>query len=320
MSFFQVLRRTRKALRGKEPPKPASLFHFHTQTYWKTLFAYRFFYVCYFAMGIGYFVPSSEKILTFDLNQPVFPLFLLGLPTYKAIVVNSANVLFVLSTAAAMFWPLARTARILVCFTLISVIGLRYSNGIVGNDLHMLIYPAFFLIFAPSGKGHQKSRAHRHLTIMWFWAAQLGIILSYQMAGLTKILGIFNCINEYGFSGCELGAGIFANLIGKEKLLYNWQTFDGDLFLHYPLIGSLLYYGVIWLFSISVFFAFRFQLHRFFLFSRGLFHFGTLVIIGIGFPWALLATAAVFTVSPFSRTANFKEVLSSLPPLGWLSR
>lgn len=186
--------------------------------------------------------------------------------------------------------------------------------------MHMMMYPTFMFIFLPKSFDQGQTRVVRAQVLHVFFMAQLSICIAYQMAGYSKITEIFRCLKDNGTAGCEFGGRIMTHMAAMEDIQYRWPTFSGQLLYDYPSIGGILYYGIIWIHLISIVIAFRPHLHRFFMFYRICFHFGTLIFFGIGFTPNILAMLSVFAISPFFFKTSLWMIITDLPPLHLLRK
>lgn len=295
------------------------LFQYHSDTFEKTLFAIRFFYFCLFAFAATSLFNDTENLILRPMGAPQWPLLFWDWPGDKAFLIPLFQWSLLIGSAFCVFFPLVRTMRIITFLSILYIIAFYNSDGHHSHFMHLMMYPTFFLIFLPKiDRQRPPSRKQKHLTILGFWGGQLGICIAYQMAGYSKITEIFRCLYHEGFDGCQVGTHIMTSMAAKEYIQYQWPVFSGDLLYQAPLLGAIMYYGVIWIHNISIVFPFRFHLHRFFLCYRTFFHFGTLIFFGISFSASILAVVSMFAVSPFYRPSNFKTLLKSLPPIGGL--
>ena len=197
-------------------------------------------------------------------------------------------------------------------------VALINSDGHGSHYLHMMMYPTFMFIFLPKDHSFGISRNKRAQVLQVFFMAQLSICIAYQMAGYSKITEIIRCLYDNGARGCEIGGRIMTHMAAMEDIQYHWPTFSGDFLYRFPWVGGVLYYGIIWIHLISIIIAFRPHLHRFFMFYRICFHFGTLIFFGISFTPNILAMLSVFALSPFYYKIPFLKLILDLPPLTYL--
>lgn len=306
-------------MRGKDffVPREA-VFSSHTQFFSRTLLAVQFYYICIFTIAIGVSCYEWDRLYDSNFSAPLWPLKILGWPANFGAIINGSYYIFIFGSLLAALKPQIQIFRIMSFVGTLMIIGLYNSDGLIGNNMDMMLYPTFFLQFLPNIKNKNRSTKHLYITIFWF--AQLSMCIAYAMAGYFKVTGIASCLLHEGWQGCEVGPKIMTSMAAREALQFREPTFAGNLLYVFPLFGGISYVGVIWFHVISLFFAFRLDMHRFFLAMRLVFHYGTLIFFGIGFSTTIMMVVALFAVSPFksSEIKSLKQFLSRLPPLGWV--
>lgn len=321
--YLLFLKKLRRHFRGKRFFGQDNLiFNYHSSNFKKTEFALRFFYICLFGLSLRTFNDIYTFVNQSHLADPQWFLYLFGWPYTKKIVINLAFVLLPVSSATLAFFPELRIFRITAFISFFTLAGLANSDRMITNSYHLMLYPTFFFQFIPNWKTKQLTRQKKHIVMTLFWCGQFSIALAYFMAGYFKVSEIQSCLWNEGWSGCEVSSRILTNMAAREFVQFRSPGFFGNLLYDYPWIGGVSYIGVIWFHLISPYFAFRFDLQRFFVAMRIIFHFGTLFLFGIMFDPAILAVVGTFACTPFKDQdfKNLKNFLFRLPPLGFFDK
>lgn len=323
LTFGNHLKNIRRVFRGRDfYYNPETLFQEQTSIYVKSIIAVKFFYLCIFISSLSFASHHWDLLFESNFSEPLWPLKILGWPAYSTSIISTPFYLLIIGSIGAFLYPFYRVFRIAVFLSVFYIVALINSDGLFGNNNHMMLYPAFLFQFLPNIGKKIEWRKKKYMFVSIFWFAQFAVCLAYAMAGYFKVTEIFSCLIEQGYSRCEVGPNIMTNMAAREFLQFRKPTFVGNLLYDYPWIGGLSYLGVIWFHVISLFFAFRFDLHRFFMSMRVVFHYGTLILFGIGFDSTILVIVALFALSPF-QVGHYKsiyEFILRLPPLGYFNK
>ncbi len=315
MNILQFLRKTRKFLSSNIKNQKASPFKLQTEQYDRAIIGIHFFYLCSLINCLSSVFESWPMLHDLALDHPQWIFQFLDWQRYKHLIIDLICYGYFLASFFAVFYPSFRWLRIIVFLSLLGFVGLINSDGHGSHYMHMMMYPTFMFIFLPKFNRSTSYRLERAKVLHVFFMAQLSICIAYEMAGYSKITEILRCLYNNGTQGCEFGSRIMTHMAAMEDIQYRWPTFSGDFLYQFPWMGGILYYTIIWIHLISIVIAFRPHLHRFFMFYRICFHFGTLIFFGIGFTPNILAVISVFALSPFYFKVPLLKIIFDLPPL-----
>ena len=316
----KILRAIRRHFRGRRFFFGPQVFHAQSHIFSRARLSVQFYYLTLFAVAVDVTSYNRHQLQHSTFSNPLWPLRILGWPDAKPWLIDLTFVMLLGGALGAIVFSGWRVFRVAAFMGLFYLLALQNSDGLFSNHMHMALFPTFLLIFLPNAvPGADRSRRQAYLS--WFWFAQFAICFAYGMAGYFKVLEIFRCIAVRGLDQCEVGSAIMTSMAAKELLQFGRPTFAGDLLYQFPLIGGLSYLFIIWFHLVSPYFAFRFDLHRLFLALRIIFHFGTLILFGIGFSYTILAVVGMFAFSPFVppiQKFRWREFFGRLPTLGWV--
>ena len=213
----------------------------------------------------------------------------------------------------------ARMPRIL--FAILAWMGaaLHASYGAVSHGLHIWIWIAVFLAFAPADLSGKASRRNKLLLLAAVSGAQIYILLTYTMAGINKVKGGLAAIAD-GDAGNFSWTG-FANQIADRILQTETAPFAAEFIINHPALVAPMFWFVIFAQFFALFVILMPRLHRSFGFVMIAFHFGTWALMEITFPAHVMWLLIFFVFSPFRPqhvSDSPVEILKDC--LKWLSR
>lgn len=314
-----LLRFTRRILGSRQTFGQADLFARHRQSYLQAFSIVRFFYL------VGLFFAARTAINAWPVYieresiAPLWPLFWansVSLPTVANIVV----IVLVAVALLAAVQPWRRAFRISFFVGFFLFVAYINSFGKIGHGFHAWLFVAFIFCFLPNFPQKQKtsgeySISYRQQFLAVFFAAQAMVLLFYTMSGAWKIyvaIGQIEAGQIHAFHPHAL-----AYLTADRLLQTNTWSLLGPFLIDYPIIGWPLHIGAMYIELFSLVVAFRPVLHRFWGVMLLLFHFGTIVILSVGFTQNMLLIGLLFVMSPFAPTAvSPSTVLTNLPLFG----
>ena len=214
--------------------------------------------------------------------------------------------------------PRVRFFRCLVFVTLLLASGLSNSFGKINHGYHCWVYVSFALIFLPSGKTSDGSRARlsrqKFLTVVL--AAQALVLSSYTLSGLWKVCGtILQALTQ---QKSYLSMDGFAYQVANRLLQTSSTTVLGPTLIENPWLGWLPMLAAIYVEFVALAVLFRPSLHRIWGFLLIGLHLGAALGLGISFSQNILLLALLFGASPFSvHPVALRLKLSSLSLFGW---
>lgn len=263
--------------------------------------ALRAFYAVLLALAASsvYEMRGSARVVMAAGEQTLWPAFWLRwVPAERASTLVGA--LFVAAALAGALWPHRRWARALACLGLWEFVAVMVSlaNGFF-PAYHQWCAAAFVLALLPEGWEDPAAPAgRRERALLTLWAAQAVFLLSYSMAGLSKL--------STAAWQTWLGEPSVFTAEGARSLLRFYMAETTRLGpLGRPLLESSGVYGVLHaagaLLQVgAVGLAYSPRLHR----PAGAlvvaFHLATFLVMGIFFKPSVLLAAVLLFASPFA--------------------
>jgi hypothetical protein len=219
-----------------------------------------------------------------------------------------------------------RWARVLIFISLLEHMALKFSFGAVNHGDHLGVLVGFVWIFLPDG-WHLRGlrgpvdRKVRAATLVVFSGAQALILLTYSMAGMWKAGGILQQWIQGEFFTYLHPEGL-ARQIAAKLIEDDAPSVLGPWLIAHPWTGWLPGIASIYLELFSLWVVARPSLHRAWGLGLALFHLGTHLAMGIGFPQNTLWLALFLMLSPFRpEVTSWRRAAGDLPVLGaWLRR
>lgn len=321
MSSF--LRFTKRLFRPRRLLAQDELFALHKQSYLSAVDVVRVFYVVglFWAAHIAS-IGWPEWVKREEI-EPLWPLFWANsfdLPT----VTNLIMVLLIVTSLPALVQPWRRTFRVFYFVGFFFCIAYINSFGKIGHGFHAWLFVAFIFCFLPKwvrkeGNLEQDSITHRQQFLTILFAAQAAVLLFYSMSGVWKV---YAAIDQ--FMAGQLHAfhpNALAYLIADKLVQTNSWTPLGPFLIKYPLLGWPLHTAAIYFELFSLVVVSRPALHRFWGTMLVLFHFGTILLLFVGFTPNMLLLGLLFIMSPFApKNSSLSDILTNLPLFGDLWR
>jgi len=217
----------------------------------------------------------------------------------------------------AVALPERRSVRFLAFFGLLEVLALKYSFGKIHHAMHGWLFVSFLLVWLPAAWPSKARRDRQHALFVWS-AAQVGLALTYSLAGLGKLLGtVYQAVRG---EPTPLHPSALARHMADrlqqtdaESLLGPWMIEHGAWL--WPLMLGTVY---LQLFALQA--AFRPTLHR--AWGVGLigFHVVSILTLTIDFNPNIPLLGLLFVASPFAPPLRLGELVAELPWVGYLSR
>lgn len=223
--------------------------------------------------------------------------------------------------AAAL--PRYRWARIVVFVSLLEHLALKFSFGAVNHGDHLGVLIAFVLIFLPAGWHARGSvdRTVRAAMLLVFSGVQALILLTYSMAGMWKAGGILQQWLR-GEIVTYLHPQGLAYQVAAKMIEDDAASVLGPWLVEHAWAGWLPGIAAVYLELFALWVVARPSLHRAWGLGLALFHLGTHLALGVGFPQNVLWLTLFLGLSPFRpRVPDWRQAAGDLPVLGaWLRR
>lgn len=326
---MRLLPRTVKNLFfGVRPADPKTLFARHRRIYEAAVGNVCFFYVASLFFAAHFASIGWPDWIKRETIAPLWPLIWANwLPTPT--VTNIIMFLLIVSSIPVVVQPWRRLFRIFAFVGLFFAVTYTNSFGKIGHGFHAWLFVALILCFLPNWHDNQandstneeqtQSITHRQHFLTILFAAQVFMMLFYSMSGVWKVYAAFDQMWAGGLHAFHPYA--LAYLAADRLLQTNSWTPFGPFLLKYPLIGWPLHLAAIYFELFSLVAAFRPALHRLWGLMLILFHFGTIVLLFVGFTPNMLLLGILFIMSPFApREISWKDILLNSPLFGDLWR
>lgn len=145
------------------------------------------------------------------------------------------------------------------------------------------------------------------------------VLLFYSMAGAYKVWDATQMLlsgQTGGFSPYAM-----ANTIAWRQISTNTDPIYADMLMDAPLLGWPLYLGLYYAQFFAIVILFRPALHRLWGVILIGFHFGTIVLMDISFPYHIAINAILLLLSPYAPDRfDLRQIAASLPLFGVLFR
>lgn len=276
------------------------------------------FYAALFFFAVGNLYSWQELLGATEL-APRWPVFWLRLVETRG---GIAAILW-LNLIAAVFGialPGYRWVRVLVCFSWLELLALRFSFGSINHGDHLGLLLSFVLIFLPAGwrSPLTADRRVRAATLLVFSGCQAMIMLTYSMSGMWKVGGIVEQLvkGEVSYLAPQgLAQQVAARLLadGSTSLLGPWL-------IEHAWVGWPLTIGALYLEFFALWAVPRPSLHQAWGLGLIVLHVFSHLAMGISFLQNMLWLALFFVLSPLRpEKPCWRQMLRDLPGLGrWL--
>lgn len=285
----------------------------------QTLIAAYYAILFFFAAGEIF---SWQGYLDAGNLAPRWPVFWLRFVDAKA-GIAAILWLYLLGGVLAVTLTRYRWARIVIFVSLLEHMALTFSFGAVNHGDHLVVLIGFVLIFLPAGWHVRGSagRAARSATLLVFSGAQAMILLTYSMAGMWKAGGVLQQWAMGEFFTYLHPAGL-ARQVAAKMLEDDAASVLGPWLVAHPWVGWLPGIAAIYLELFALWVVARPSLHQAWGLGLALFHLGTHLALGVGFPQNTLWLALFLVFSPFRPyEPSWRRAAGDLPVLGaWLRR
>ncbi|HEV7671963.1 MAG TPA: hypothetical protein VGS22_25855 [Thermoanaerobaculia bacterium] len=220
-----------------------------------------------------------------------------------------------------------RWARVVVFVSLLEFLAFKFSFGAVNHGDHMGVLVAFVLIFLPAG-WHLRGpadRTTRASTLLVFSGTQALILLTYSMAGMWKAGGVLEQWIRGEFVTYLHPQGL-AYQVAAKMIEDDAPSMLGPWLVAHPWAGWLPGIAMIYLELFALWVVARPSLHRAWGLGLALFHLGSHLALGVGFPQNILWLSLFLVLSPFQPQdpdwrRSWRSAAGDLPLFGrWLRR
>lgn len=255
------------------------------------------FYAFLFLTAFGAF-PSWRGLAARTEADLLWPVRWMPLVPWEAAVL-SVGALYLAGAGAAAVFPHRWPPRLLAFLGLFQFEALANSYGKINHSNHLLVLCAFVFIFLPDPRGGETASDRKRRYLETFWGAQAVILLTYTLAGISKLRGALVDIDVSQpslFSIDALALHIAYDFVntGKETLLG-----FGEFLIAHPAVGFPLFLGATALELLSFPVAWMPRLHR--LWGLGL----IALHVGIGLCMEVLFLPPVFLLALFFLASPF---------------
>jgi hypothetical protein len=221
-----------------------------------------------------------------------------------------------IGTLSATWFPQLRATRILAFIGIFFFVAWNNSFGKIGHSTHLYVLLSFLWIFIPNSLW--KANPSRKVilnTLDIFYAARFLILLTYSLAGASKLIGgIYQLL--IGQSSLFSFNAMSRHIAGR--LLDSGSTsFAGDWLIAHPLLGLCFLWGALYFQLFAVIVHFRPHLATLWAIGLSLFHIGSYFTLTIHFPHNILLLSLFFILyqPPHLAQLSLKELLTQTPIL-----
>ena len=236
----------------------------------------------------------------------------------------------VMASGLAAIWPRS-LLRILVSLCAFSLVGMKFSLGFVGHNLHAWMWASAFFALLPmgnwaaisfygmiQGQGESSIRhsynsrdfiKYQQETIFFMLQGVLGLF--YFASGGWKLFHLGECFSLEGVE-CELNRYILSNLMAREALVYpQFAPFWESLFYR-PWLGFIGFLGVCLFQLSSLYMVLKPHWHRMFGITAIFFHLANISFMGVNFSPMATTMIPVFIFSPLAPAKDKTPLLISV--------
>ncbi|CAF0692025.1 hypothetical protein [Candidatus Methylacidithermus pantelleriae] len=209
--------------------------------------------------------------------------------------IGAILILHLVGALCAVGFPQKFWARALAFLGLLEYGAFNNSFGKIGHSEHGWILAGFVLMFLPArtnGSREPEARKNRQVFLHIFWTAQASVLLTYSMAGWSKIGGaLLQCVRGEPslFSFDALSRHIAARLL-ETGVNSAW----GPWLIAHPWVGWPALWGVVYVQAFSFWAAFRPRLRAVWALLLVLFHLASFFAMDIFFAQAILLLSVLY--------------------------
>lgn len=229
-----------------------------------------------------------------------------------------ATGLLAASALVAAVWPGLRAARALYCLSLLLCMAMYYDGkGKIDHGYHTWWWISLVLVFLPPFDRSDRGEL-RQAFVRTVWTAQLMLLLTYTMAGLSKVgfslaRMLFGHVSWFHSDGLRilllrrLESGAGRSHFSELLLGHEWVTFAMQL-------------GVLYIECFAIVAAFRRSLTRPWAIALAALHLGIAMTMRISFPSGTLVLLLFVLLGPWGEPMSPRRMLRDLPLFGVLLR
>ena len=273
-----------------------------------------------FLMTLWVGVARFRRLLSIDFAAAADPLWPVAwlqpiAPNVGPPLVGLAVVGFAL---AALVWWWSQPVRIALAVSLLMTSATLNSFGKISHGDHMLIWMLAIAATLPTAAARGQTRADQLRRAETIWFATTTLLWFYFLSGLWKIVGglVQLALAEPNvFSSDALSRHIAARLLQTSS-----ASGVGDWLIAHPVVGTVLFWGAIYLELGSLLLPFRRALHQLWGVGLILMHVGIGAAMTIWFDGSIVLVGILLVCSPWRSERNCPTVWKQLPGLWWLFR
>ncbi|MEX0918051.1 MAG: hypothetical protein WDZ93_02755 [Candidatus Paceibacterota bacterium] len=254
--------------------------------------------------------------------DPFWPLWWSGSLEFTT-VVTVVKLLFIVASLLGLLFHRFLLVRMLVFLAIWQVHAFESSFGHINHQWYGWLYTSFVFVFLPAGwhqAGLAFARARSFLLYVWF--AQALVMLTYTLAGMHKWIAVVTQYLAGEIHGLHVQA--FAYQSADMVLRLQSEAILAPSVIMHPEWWWPFYAGFYFIQVAAFWVMIRPSLQRSWAFLLIVFHFGTMLTMGITFSQSILLLIVLFFHTPFHRPyRNVHEFIRDLPVIGqvveWLA-
>lgn len=308
---------------SRRPTPPGRVFHAQARRFTVAQILTRAFYAFLLYLAISQLDGNLPPLLEHAPASPLWPIAWLRWTPPAAAAPRVLMAFYLATNVLGAFTVSWRASRVLTFLGLLEFVAYKNSFGKIGHSLHLPLLVAGAFALLPDGwdrPAPQVGRRTRQETLLVFWLAQAGVLMSYTMSGVAKLsAGLYQLFagQPNAFSPGGLSA-----IIAQRLLQTHSSTLLGTWIVHHPYLTWPALPAAIYLELFAFLVAFRPSLGRPWAALLVLFHVGTYLTMTISFPQSCFLLVIFFFPSPFEsdRTRSWQQRLLDIPVISGLYR
>ena len=286
------------------PLPPGRIFRVQAHRFTVAQVLTRAFYAFLLYLAVSQLDNNLPPLLAHPPTTPLWPiLWLRWTPVYLGSRLLMA--FYLLTNVLGVFTASWRASRLLTFLGLLEFVAFRNSFGKIGHSLHLPLLVAGAFVLLPAGwerSAPAVSRRVRQETLLVFWLAQAGVLLSYSMSGVAKCAAA--AYQLLAGQPSAFGPGGLGAIIAQRLLQTHSSSLLGTWIIRHPYLTWPALPLAIYLELFAFLVAFRPSLGRFWAALLIVFHVGTYLTMTITFPPSCFLLAVFFFPSPFEPEQN----------------
>jgi hypothetical protein len=266
-------------------------------------------------MSIELFVDLQQQISAAGYSPP-WPLsWATYLSLSREATINILRFFFVAATIIGSFTYRRFLGRLLVFLGVWQIHAVLSSFYSPNHQWYPWLYTSFIFLFLPDIWKRIGDRDANKKFLLMIWCAQALILLTYTLSGFWKFAFLFLQVMNGEVHGFAIDG--FAYQIASWLPRLDYKVILGEFIIDHPVIGWPIYVGSYFLEFFALWAAVRPSLQKLWATGLVIFHFGTIVVMGIQFMPSILILIILFFNSPFTpHEFSIKKVIYDLPIVG----